>query len=162
MTVKPNVDYGLRRNHKRGAEGTVSDNHRRDELLALVKLDGHEDKYPHQLSGGMKQRLQLARVLSVERPIILMDEPLAALDALSKAQLEREIRGMSLGKGTTVIYVTHDVQEAALLADRVLVMSGGPGAGIALDIPNPVTNREIGDAQVAEYAGRLFRFLTEQ
>ncbi|CAM5179843.1 Nitrate import ATP-binding protein NrtD [Castellaniella defragrans] len=162
MTVSQNIDYGLRRNGRPNLEGAESNACRREELLTLVRLNGHEDKYPHQLSGGMKQRLQLARVLSVKRPILLMDEPLAALDALSKVQLEREIREMSLGKGTTVIYVTHDVQEAALLADRVLVMSRGPASRIAHDIPSQVTNRQIGDPKVAEYAGELYRLVTEQ
>lgn len=162
MTVSQNVDYGLRRNGKSRSRGEASNASRRHELLDLVRLIGHEDKYPHQLSGGMKQRLQLARVLSVQRPILLMDEPLAALDALSKVQLEREIREMSLGKGTTVIYVTHDVQEAALLADRVLVMSRGPASRIAHDVPSTVINRQIGDPKVAEYAGLLYSLVTGQ
>lgn len=160
LTVQQNVEYGLKRADRIPSIQSMSE--RRDELLALVKLTGHEDKFPHHLSGGMKQRLQLARALSAKRPIILMDEPLAALDALSKSRLQQELRDIAAAQNATVVYVTHDVQEAAILADRVLVMTHGPSAGINRDVRSPVTERAIGDAKVAAFAGELFELVTTQ
>lgn len=159
LTVEQNVDYGLRRSGAR-PRSEMADRHH--ELLSLVKLLGHEEKFPHELSGGMKQRLQLARVLSAERPILLMDEPLAALDALSKSRLQQELRGIATAQNATVVYVTHDVQEAAILSDRVLLMTHGPAAGIAHDVRNPVTERVLTNPELGQFAGRLFDLVTSR
>ena len=103
-------------------------------------LERFADRYPSQLSGGMKQRVAIARVLANNANILLMDEPFGALDALTREQLQHELLQIWARTGVTVIFVTHSVEEAVLLADRVLVMSAGPGRienDIAIDLPRP-------------------------
>ena len=96
-------------------------------MLALTGLAGFESRLPHQLSGGMKQRVQLARALAVEPRMLLMDEPFAALDAQTRDVLQAELQEIWLRTGSTILFITHNVREAALLSDRVLVMTPGPG-----------------------------------
>jgi len=109
--------------------------------LALVGLSHAEQKYPHEISGGMKQRVGIARALSMEPKVLLMDEPFGALDALTRAHLQDELLKIVAATGSTVVMVTHDVDEAVLLADRIVMMTNGPAATIGevltVDLPRP-------------------------
>jgi putative spermidine/putrescine transport system ATP-binding protein len=121
MTARENVGYGLLMRR------VAAPQRRRaaDELLELVGLDSHADRYPHQLSGGQQQRVALARALAVKPTVLLLDEPLSALDAKVRIQLRDEIRRIQLEFGTTTLFVTHDQEEALAVADRVGVMRAG-------------------------------------
>ena len=103
--------------------------------LKLVGLQGHERKYPGQLSGGMKQRTQLARALVLDSPILLMDEPFAALDAQTRSILQDELVALCTRMRRTVLFITHDIGEAILLGDRVGIMRAGPASTIKEIIP---------------------------
>lgn len=122
-TVEANIDYPLRIN------GIQKD--KRKELvkkyLELVELEDYAHYYPHQLSGGMKQRTAIARALALEPPVLLMDEPFGSLDALTRHTLQNELIELWGKLRTTIIFVTHDIEEAIILADRILVMSRYPG-----------------------------------
>jgi len=121
MTAGDNVAYGLR---LRGI-GTDERKKRAAETLELVGLRGYAGRYPHQLSGGQQQRVALARALAIEPQVLLLDEPLSALDAKVRRQLREEIRRIQIAVGTTTLFVTHDQEEALALGDRVGVMSAG-------------------------------------
>jgi NitT/TauT family transport system ATP-binding protein len=105
------------------------------EYLHLVHLDGQENKYPAELSGGMKQRVQIARVLATDPKILLMDEPFGALDAQTRARLQDELVDIWRKTSKTIVFITHDIAEAVLLADRIGVMTRGPGASIGAIVP---------------------------
>ncbi|SDY90046.1 putative spermidine/putrescine transport system ATP-binding protein [Amycolatopsis xylanica] len=121
LTVRDNVAFGLRLRGKPAA----SRHKRAQELLELVGLDSHGPRYPHQLSGGQQQRVALARALAIEPRVLLLDEPLSALDAQVRNQLRDEIRRLQLRVGITTLFVTHDQEEALSIADRVGVMRAG-------------------------------------
>ncbi len=121
MTARQNVEYGLRIRGKEKADRRK----RVDDLLELVGLGHAGDRYPHQLSGGMQQRVALARALAIEPRVLLLDEPLSALDAKVRVQLREEIRRIQLDLGITTLYVTHDQEEALSVSDHVAVMYGG-------------------------------------
>lgn len=118
--------------------------------IDLVGLRGHEKKFPHELSGGMKQRVQIARTLAAEPELILFDEPFAALDALTRRVLQQELIRIWQETGRTMVYVTHDIREAVILGQRVAIMSRGPRANITriydIDLPYP---RDDLDAEFA-------------
>ena len=101
-----------------------------DRFIGMVGLKGHENKFPRELSGGMKQRVQLARVLSNDPGILLMDEPFGALDAMTRRTMQRELVKIWQETDKTVIFVTHDIQEALLLGGRIGIMSAGPSSRI--------------------------------
>ena len=109
--------------------------------LELVGLTQAEAKFPHEISGGMKQRVGIARALAIEPKVLLLDEPFGALDALTRARLQDELMRIVAQTGSTVLMVTHDVDEAVLLADRVVMMTNGPAATIGeileVDLPRP-------------------------
>ena len=107
-------------------------------FIDLVGLTGAEHKRPSELSGGMKQRVGIARALSIEPKIMLMDEPFSALDALTRGTLQDEVRRICLETGQTVFMITHDVDEAIYLADRIVLMTNGPDAVLAEIVENPL------------------------
>jgi putative spermidine/putrescine transport system ATP-binding protein len=121
MTAARNVEFGLRVRR----QGRGDRRERARELLELVGLGDAADRYPHQLSGGMQQRVALARALAIEPRLLLLDEPLSALDAKVRVQLREEIRRIQTRLGITTIYVTHDQEEALSISDRVAVLSRG-------------------------------------
>ena len=122
MTARENVEYGLKlKAHKTSADKRAA---RSGELLELVGLSSHANHYPHQMSGGQQQRIALARALAISPQVLLLDEPLSALDAKVRTQLRDEIRRIQLELGTTTLFVTHDQEEALGIADRVGVKIG--------------------------------------
>jgi putative spermidine/putrescine transport system ATP-binding protein len=121
MTVQQNVAFGLRLRREHGAKR----DQRAIEMLELVGLSTQADRYPHQISGGQQQRVALARALAIEPQVLLLDEPLSALDAKVRAQLRDQIRRIQLEVGITTLFVTHDQEEALAIADRVGVMREG-------------------------------------
>ena len=121
MTARDNVAYGLR---LRGVDGSARKK-KADEMLELVGLGQQASRYPHQMSGGQQQRVALARALAIEPSVLLLDEPLSALDARVRRQLREEIRRIQIMIGITTLFVTHDQEEALAMGDRVGVMSAG-------------------------------------
>ena len=150
LTARHNVEFGLRIRRRPAAERTK----RADELLELVGLAQHGDRYPHQLSGGQQQRIALARALAIEPRVLLMDEPLSALDARVRVQLREEIRRIQTELGITALYVTHDQEEALSISDRVAVMNAGRPEQIAT--PAEIYG-EPATPFVAEFVGTMNR-----
>jgi NitT/TauT family transport system ATP-binding protein len=137
-TVKKNVAYGPRMSGQSDADAERT----ADRLLEMVGLSAFADKRPQTLSGGMQQRVAIARALANTPRILLMDEPFGALDAQTRAMMQENLLQLWHELGITVVFVTHDIDEAIFLADRVLVMSAGPGRfvrEIDVDIPRPRT-----------------------
>jgi NitT/TauT family transport system ATP-binding protein len=146
LTVRQNIAFGP---SSRGlSKAEVHDT--ADRFLELVGLTRFADAYPHQLSGGMKQRVAIARVLANDAEVVLMDEPFGALDAMTRERLQDEVLELWQRTGLTVIFVTHAIEEAIFLADRVVVMTPGPGRiesdnRIALPRPRDVSSPEFND-----------------
>jgi NitT/TauT family transport system ATP-binding protein len=155
LTVRGNIELALRLSGVPRSDWPS----RVAQLLDMVQLPHAADKRPHQLSGGMRQRVALARALAQDCRILLMDEPFAALDALTRDGMHEEIEQVWAQRGITVVFVTHNVREAARLSDRVVVMSPSPGrivADVRIDLPRP---RRMQDAAVAEQSGRLLELM---
>jgi nitrate/nitrite transport system ATP-binding protein len=121
--------------------------------LALVGMAHAEGKRPHEISGGMKQRVGIARALSIEPAVLLMDEPFGALDALTRARLQDELLAIVARTRSTVVMVTHDVDEAVLLSDRIVMMTNGPAATIGeiLEVPLPRPRDRVALAEDPAY-----------
>jgi len=135
-SVMGNVAYAVSSKWRRWTKSEVE--LQSQKFIDLVGLTGAEDKRPAELSGGMKQRVGIARALSIEPKILLMDEPFSALDALTRGTLQDEVRRICVETGQTVFMITHDVDEAIYLADRIVLMTNGPGAVFAEIVDNPL------------------------
>jgi len=145
----------VRRNVELGLEATIAAAERRARALAALDLVGLAERandHPWQLSGGMQQRVQIARALAVEPNLLLMDEPFGALDAMTREILQVELRRIQRESGATVIFITHDVDEAVFLADRLVVLKGQP-ATIGLDVMSdlPVDRDQVRTKESPEY-----------
>jgi putative spermidine/putrescine transport system ATP-binding protein len=150
MSALGNVAFGLRMRGLRSAERT----RKASELLEMVGLADHARHYPHQLSGGQQQRIALARALAIEPRVLLLDEPLSALDAKVRLQLREQIRSLQQRLGTTTMFVTHDQEEALSISDRVGVMRDGSLEQVAT--PDELYARPA-TAFVAEFVGTMNR-----
>jgi NitT/TauT family transport system ATP-binding protein len=155
LTVRENIGFGpaSRGRPKAEVKETV------ERFVSLVGLNRFADAYPHQLSGGMKQRVAIARVLANDAEIVLMDEPFGALDAMTRERLQDELLELWQRTGLTVLFVTHSIEEAIFLADRVVVMEPGPGRiasehRIELTRPRDVSSPEFNDVR-RELGARL-------
>ena len=138
LTAMGNIEFGLR---MRG----IAKREREDKArhyLELVGLKGQDHKHPSELSGGMKQRIQIARVLANEPQMLLMDEPFAALDAHTRADMQRELKRICKATGKTVLFITHDIDEAIILADRIGVMQAGPASKLKGSVPVGLSEAE--------------------
>jgi NitT/TauT family transport system ATP-binding protein len=143
-TVRDNVTFGLEVRGVPAAERRAA----AARLLQLVGLEGFADRYPHHLSGGMRQRVAIARALAVEPALLLMDEPFSALDAQSRALMQLELLALWERTRRAILYVTHQIQEAVLLGDRVVVMTRRPGRILAVrrvGLPRPRDERTMLD-----------------
>jgi nitrate/nitrite transport system ATP-binding protein len=163
MTCFENVMLGVEQVFGR-KEGKPRLRARVDAALAMVHMDHASGKYPHEISGGMKQRIGIARAFAMEPKILLMDEPFGALDALTRAALQDELNGVMAKTGATVVMVTHDVDEAVLLSDRIVMMTNGPAATIGeilrVELPRPRDRLELAhDPRFADYRAAVFEFL---
>lgn len=141
-TVRQNVEFGLEiKKVPKGERKVIS-----DRFIRLVNLEGFEDRYPHELSGGMKQRVAIARALAYDPEVLLMDEPFAAVDAQTRETLQDELLRIWEETKKTIIFVTHSIEEAAFLGDRVAVLAANPGTLreiVKIDLPRPRHNNDI-------------------
>lgn len=156
LTAGENVGFGLRLQGMSRSDWQT----RADYYLDLVGLTGHADKFPDQMSGGMKQRVQIARALANDPKILLMDEPFAALDAQTRSMLQSELVRIWSETGKTIVFITHDIGEAVMLADRIAVMTAGPESRIKtvidVDVPRP---RQQTSMQCFQYIQRCYELI---
>jgi len=160
-TILDNVAYGLVCAGVAKAEARK----RAMPLIQLVGLEGFEERYPYQLSGGMQQRANLARALTVDAAILLMDEPFASLDAQTREIMQAELLRIWNAAKKTVVFVTHQIEEAVYLSDRVIVMSARPGrilADIRIDIPRPRALEVKRSPQFGAYGDEIWKLLSAQ
>jgi NitT/TauT family transport system ATP-binding protein len=161
-TIRKNVEYGLEVQkvpRKERAQKAA-------QYLELVGLSGFADRYPHELSGGMKQRVAIARSLVYDPSVLLMDEPFAAVDAQTREKLQDDLIDIWQKTKKTIIFVTHSIDEAVILASKVVVMTENPGTVkkiLSVDLPYPRTAPEIkGSPEYADIAGEIWGLLNNQ
>jgi NitT/TauT family transport system ATP-binding protein len=159
LTAQENVEFGL----KMAGVPAQERRQKAQRQLDFVGLGQQGHKFPSQLSGGMKQRIQIARALVCNSPILLMDEPFGALDAQTRAILQDELSAIQQRTSSTVLFITHDIGEAIILADRIGVMRSGPGSAlkeeIEVDLPRP---RRRGDPAFGRLYDRIHEILSEE
>jgi NitT/TauT family transport system ATP-binding protein len=149
-TVQANVEFGLKMKGR--------SRHERREIAArfieMVQLKGFEERYPHELSGGMQQRVTIARALASAPEVLLMDEPFAALDAMTRQVMQEELLDIQARSRMTVVFITHNIDEALILADRIVVLSARPGRVKAI-INNPLARPRHIDVQLSKEYSEL-------
>jgi len=156
LTTAENVAYGLKLKANRG-NGPVGDTVAN--LLRLVRLDGFARHYPSDLSGGMRQRLEIARALAVNPQVLLMDEPLGALDALTRRMMQREVLRIWEQTQKTIVFVTHDIDEAVIMADRIVVMAQRPSFVLEVEEVALERPRQRDDPEVTRLSRHLSALL---
>jgi len=169
-TVWENVEFGPRYGPRGRGLSAEQRRQRVRSLIDLVGLAGSEQKYPHELSGGMRQRCALARLLANEPEVLLMDEPLAALDAQTRTVLQEELlriwgQERPADDRRTVVFITHAIDEAVFLADRVVVMSSHPGRIrriVEVDLPRPRTDAVRGDPRFQALTQEIWHLIREE
>jgi ABC-type nitrate/sulfonate/bicarbonate transport system ATPase subunit len=150
LTVEENIGFGLFR---------MSETQKRERIahyVQMVGLRGFEKSYPRELSGGMKQRLEVARALAVDPDVLYLDEPFGALDSITRLQMRRELLRIWQAEKKTILFVTHDIEESVQLADRVVVLSARPGKirrVVDIDIPHP---RDLSDPRYIALRDEIF------
>ena len=157
-TVRQNVEFGLKMQGMGKSERLATAR----TLLSVAGLSAFENHYPEQLSGGMKQRVAIARAFAVDPSIMLMDEPFGALDALTRRLLQRELLRIWQEQQRTVVFITHSVEEAIFLADRILVMSSRPGqikAEWSVTAPRP---RDVTSVELRQLERQIYALLDEE
>ena len=150
LTVEQNIGFGLFR------ETDAAKRERIAHYVQLVGLRGFEKSYPRELSGGMKQRLEVARALAVNPDVLYLDEPFGALDSITRLQMRRELLRIWEAERKTILFVTHDIEESVQLADRVVVLSARPGRVrrvVDIDIPHP---RDLSDPRYIALRDEIF------
>jgi NitT/TauT family transport system ATP-binding protein len=158
-SVRANVAFGLKNRESISRDAVVT---RTDEIIALVGLAGFENHYPWQLSGGMQQRVAIARALACRPAVLLMDEPFSAVDALTRVGLQELLLGLWRELGLTVIFVTHDSDEAIYLSTRVVALSRAPGTiGLDLAIDLPGKRDQIATRALPAYLDYRARILEQ-
>ena len=156
-TTQANIEFGPRlKGLPRSEQAALA-----KRFIDLVGLTGFEQKYPHQLSGGMRQRAAVARVLANNPAVLLMDEPFAAVDAMTRQRLQEELAVITASERTTVLFITHAIEEAVFLSDRVVALSGRPGqivADLLIELPRPRSWAALlHDERFAHYRDTLTR-----
>jgi NitT/TauT family transport system ATP-binding protein len=160
-TVADNVGYGLRIS---GASRTAA-RKTAQRFIVMAGLVGFEEHYPHQLSGGMRQRVNVARALAVDPKILLLDEPFAALDAQTREIMQAELLAIWARSKTTILLITHQIDEAVFLSDRVIVFSSRPGTvreEILIDLPRPRALEVKRTGKFGEYVEHIWRLIEHE
>jgi nitrate/nitrite transport system ATP-binding protein len=165
LSVYKNVELAVKQSKQKRSKAETKE--WVEHNLHLVHMSHAIDKLPSEISGGMKQRVGIARALSLEPKVLLMDEPFGALDALTRAHLQDSVMEIHAALGNTVIMITHDVDEAVLLSDRIVMMTNGPSATIgeilAIDLPRPRKRIELADNPLYnKYRHQVLKFLYEK
>ncbi len=155
LSIKDNIGFGLVNIPKKEKAKIITD------IINLVKLDGFENAYPHQLSGGMAQRAAIARGLVTNPKILLLDEPFGALDALTRIQMQKEILRLWEKEKTTMILVTHDIDEAVYLGQRIVVMSARPGEIKSIIDVDTAGSKVRGSVDFAYLTNKVYQYFFE-